>query len=75
MAIQKTIINGHTITYDNSTVEQGIYFLGRIISMEEAKVFFDEAYNKGSALFEDRMGYKFKLVHHDDGYELVKPVI
>ena len=74
MAEQKTIIYGHTVAYDSSVVSQGIYFLTRVINAQEAKVFFDEAYNYGSATFEDRMGYKFKLVHHGGEYQLVKPV-
>ena len=30
----------------------------------EVKVFFDEAYNHGSAVFEDHAGTKFKLIHN-----------
>jgi hypothetical protein len=69
---QKTIIYGHTVSHDES-VSQGMYFLTRVINMQEAKVFFDEAYNYGSATFEDRMGYKYKLIHHGVEYQLVKP--
>ncbi len=70
----KTIINGHTVAHDDD-VSQGMYFLTRIINDQERKVFFDEAYNYGSATFEDRMGYKFKLVHRGAEYQLVKPTI
>jgi len=69
----KVIINGHAVSYDDGVVHDGIYFLSRIINPQEAKVFFDEAYNYGSAVFEDRMGYKFKLVHASGEYQLVKP--
>ena len=69
----KVIINGHTVSYDDS-LHAGIYFLTHIINAQEAKVFFDEAYNKGYAVFEDRLGYKFKLVHHGGEYQLIKPV-
>ena len=69
----KIMIWGHTVSYDDS-LHQGIYFLTHIINAQEAKVFFDEAFNYGSATFEDRMGYKFKLVHHGGEYQLVKPV-
>ena len=69
---QKTIINGHTVSHDES-VSQGIYFLSRQINAQESKVFFDEAYNYGSATFQDHMGYKYKLIHHGGEYQLVKP--
>lgn len=68
----KTIIYGHTVSHDDS-VSQGMYFLTRVINAQEAKVFFDEAYNYGSATFEDRMGYKYKLIHTGGEYQLVKP--
>ena len=68
----KTMIWGHTVSHDES-VSAGIYFLSRQINAQEAKVFFDEAYNYGSAVFQDHMGYKFKLVHHGAEYQLVKP--
>jgi hypothetical protein len=72
--LTKTIIYGHTVAHD-SDVSQGIYFLTRVINAQEAKVFFDEAYNYGHAVFEDRLGYKFKLVHDGAEYQLVKPQI
>ena len=68
----KTIINGHTVSHDDS-VSQGIYFLTRVINAQEQKVFFDEAYNYGSAIFQDRMGGKYKLIHEGGEYQLVKP--
>ena len=68
----KTIIWGHTVVHDDS-VTQGMYFLTRQINAQEAKVFFDEAYNYGSATFQDHMGYKYKLVHGGVEYKLVKP--
>jgi hypothetical protein len=72
MAEVKTVIFGHTVSHDES-VSQGIYFLARQLSIEEAKVFFDEAYNKGHAIFQDHLGFRFKLIHHNDEYQLVKP--
>ncbi|MGA2418318.1 MAG: hypothetical protein ABSF55_03705 [Candidatus Staskawiczbacteria bacterium] len=68
----ETIIYGHTVSHDDS-VSQGIYFLTRVINAQEAKVFFDEAYNYGHAIFQDRMGYKYELVHNGAEYQLVKP--
>jgi len=68
----KTIVNGHTVSHDE-TVTQGMYFLTRQINAQESKVFFDEAYNYGSAVFQDHMGYKYKLVHDGAEYKLIKP--
>ena len=68
----KTIIYGHTVSHDEK-VDQGIYYLTRQINAEEARVFFDQAYNRGSATFEDHMGYIYKLIHHGSEYQLVKP--
>ena len=68
---QKTMVNGHIVSHDES-VSQGIYFLTRQINAQEQKVFFDEAYNYGSAIFEDHMGYKYKLIHNGGEYQLVK---
>ena len=68
----KTIIHGHTVEYDEKT-SAGLRYLSRELDDQEAKVFFDEAYNQGSAVFEDHMGYKFKLVHHGGEYQLIKP--
>jgi hypothetical protein len=69
---RKTVIFGHTVSYDDVIVAGGIYFLARQINVQEAKIFFDEAYDHGSAVFQDHRGYKFKLVHHGGEYQLVK---
>ena len=66
------MINGHLVVHDES-VSRGVYYLSRQISQQESKVFFDEAYNRGSALFEDHGGFKYKLVHSGSEYQLVKP--
>ncbi|MCX6721934.1 MAG: hypothetical protein NTY04_01970 [Candidatus Staskawiczbacteria bacterium] len=71
MATEKSIIFNRTVNHDDS-VSEGMYYLSRQLNMEEAKVFFDEAYNKGHAEFQNRMGYHFRLVYHDGEYELVK---
>ena len=67
----KTIIFGHTVSHDDS-VSAGFYFLTHQINAQEAKVFFDEAFNYGSAVFSDHMGYKYKLIHDGGEYQLIK---
>ena len=63
-------ILGHAVSYDSS-IYDGIRYLSRL-DPNESRVFFDEAYNKGSAMFEDHLGTKFKLVHAGGAYQLVK---
>ena len=68
----KTMIYGHTVEYEQN-VSKGIRFLTRELDAQEAKVFFDQAYNHGSAVFEDHADCKYKLVHHGAEYQLIKP--
>ncbi len=68
------MVFGHIVSHDEST-SHGIYYLMHELDVEEVKVFFDQAYNRGTAIFEDHMGYKFKLIHHGGEYQLVKPQI
>ena len=71
MAEQKVVIHGHTVAYDEST-SAGMRYLSRELDDAEAKVFFDQAYSQGSAVFEDHAGYKFKLIHNGSEYKLTK---
>ncbi len=68
----KTRVLNHIVSHDDS-VNHGIYYLTRELDAQEIEVFFNEAYNRGSAVFEDHMGYKYKLIHHGSEYQLVKP--
>ena len=68
----KSLIHSHTVEYDEKT-SAGLRYLSRELDDQEAKVFFDQAYNYGSAVFEDHMGYKYKLIHNGGEYKLVKP--
>ena len=68
---QKSIIYNHTISHDES-VSHGMYYLTREINAEEAKVFFNEAFRHGHAVFEDHMGYKYKLIYSGGEYKLTK---
>jgi hypothetical protein len=59
------------VSYDSS-LDEGVRYLMYRINAEESKVFFDEAYSRGFALFQDNMGYKYKLIHNGGEYQLVK---
>ena len=69
----KTIINGHTVSHEDD-VERGIYYLMHELDAQEQKVFFDQAFARGTAVFEDHMGSKYKLIHHGSEYQLEKAV-
>ncbi len=69
----KTMIMGHIVVHDVSAA-QGIRYLIRELDDEERRVFFDQAYNHGSAVFEDHMGYKFELLHHGSEYKLERHI-
>ena len=64
------MINGHIVSHDSSMGDAVRYLIR--IGAQESKAFFDEAYNHESAIFEDHLGYKFKLIHHGSEYQLVK---
>ena len=63
------MIHGHTVSYD-AKAENGEDFL-RSRAPEIAKVFFDQAFSHGYAVFEDHSGTKYRLVHKGAEYELV----
>ena len=62
---------GHTVSYEESA-DKGIYYFNRELDDQERKVFFDQAYSKGEAVFEDHFGSKYKLIHHGSEYQLTK---
>lgn len=67
----KIIILGHTVSYEESA-NRGIYYLTRLIDQKEAKVFFDQAFSKGLAFFEDQTGINYKLSLSGAEYRLEK---
>lgn len=68
---QKTMIDGHIVSHDES-LSEGMRYLMYQINPQERKVFFDEAYRRGSAEFKDHMGYNYKLIHGGGEYQLVR---
>ena len=64
------MINGYVVVHD-SALDPAVRYLIKIGS-EESKVFFNEAFARGSAVFEDHMSYKYKLVHNGSEYNLIK---
>ncbi len=67
----KITILGHTVSYEENA-KSGIYYLAYQIDAPEKKVFFDQAYSKGSAAFEDQDGRNYKLVLSGPEYKLIR---
>jgi hypothetical protein len=70
--VKKVSIWGRIVSYDDSVVRPGINYLTNQLEADQAKVFFDQAFSKGSAVFEDHMGLKFELLHKGSEYQLIK---
>jgi len=68
--MEATIL-GHIVEYEENA-RSGIVYLTQRLEPQEARVFFDQAYSKGFAYFEDQMGYNYKLIHSGAKYKLTK---
>lgn len=65
-------VHGKILTYEDDAKE-GIKYLMYNLNAEEAQVFFHEAFRVGSALLEDTMDRKYRLIHHGGiKYELAR---
>ena len=64
-------MHGYSLYYEpeEEYVSYGLKYLS-YLSYEEAKVFFDQAYSKGQASFEDKNGYNFALMYINGEYFL-----
>ncbi len=65
-------INGNTVNYESEDqyISYGVDYLKKVNS-DEAKVFFDHAYDKSEAPFMDDRGYHFTLLYKDGNYTLI----
>ena len=68
---EKTTIHDFTISYETNAAE-GIRYLREDLSLDEARVFFDQARTKGSAQFEDDHDRQYSLIHQNGAYVLVR---
>lgn len=67
----KTEVHGFTLTYEEDAAE-GAHYLGGHLDVEEARVFFDQARERGHCEFEDHQNRRFILSHHNASYDLRK---
>ena len=68
---QTTEIHGHKVEYEDNARE-GIIYLKEKLESAESQIFFNQAKAHHSADFEDNHNHNFTLLHHADGYTLVR---
>lgn len=68
---QKTTIHGFTVIYE-ANASQGVQYLREDLDFSEARVFFDQARLRGSAMFEDDNDRQFTLLYQNGIYTLVR---
>lgn len=68
---EKTNIRGFPVTYEKNAIE-GVRYLRDDLDFEEARVFFDQARQRGSAQFEDDEDRQYTLFYKLGQYALVR---
>jgi hypothetical protein len=71
--IKKFIVNDREIAYEDGEKDiiYGVQYLDRTLSREEAMVFIKQAYEHGSAQFEDKNRKQFTLMYAGGAYTLI----
>lgn len=62
-------LHDHYLNY-NEADYNGVEYLRDRLSEEEVKVFFDQAYDRGKAEFEDNQGHNFSIIYEDGEFTL-----
>jgi len=67
------MVNDREISYEDGekNIRYGVEYLDKILSSEESKVFIKQAYEHGSAQFEDKARRQFTLIHQGGAYTLI----
>jgi hypothetical protein len=68
---EKTTIHGFPVTYEQNAYE-GIRYLRDDLDFNEARIFFDQARQRGSAQFEDDEDRQYTLFYKEGNYILVR---
>ena len=71
MELQEVKVGEWFMKYDE-TCREGVRHLLEDLSWDERKVFFDQAYAKGAAQFEDDEERQFTLYYQNGGYILAR---
>jgi len=71
--INKFIVNEREIKYEDGekNIKYGVQYLDKTLSKEESKVFITQAYERGSAQFEDKARHQFTLLYGGGIYTLI----
>ena len=69
--ITKTTIHGFNVAYEENARE-GITHLRDDLDSQEARVFFDQARQRGSAEFEDDEDRQYTLIYQNGSYILTR---
>lgn len=72
MDMHEMKINDWFVKYDHETCYSGIRHLTEDLSWDERKVFFNQAYAKGAAQFEDDEERQFMLYYQNGSYLLTR---
>ncbi len=67
------MINDKKISYEDGekNIKFGVNYLDKILSSQESKVFVRQAYESGSAQFEDKNRRQFTLIYKGGSYILI----
>ena len=68
---EKTTIHGFTVTHETNASE-GVRHLREDLDFNEARVFFDQARARGSAMFEDDEERQYTLIYQNGAYTMVR---
>lgn len=68
---EKTTIYGFRVVYEANALE-GVRHLREDLDFNEARVFFDQARMRGSAMFEDDAERQYTLIYQNGVYTLVR---
>lgn len=71
--IKKFRVNDKEISYEDGekNIKYGVLYLDKTLSQEESKVFIKQAYERGSAQFEDKARRQYTLVYNSGVYMLI----
>jgi len=72
MELKEVKVGDWYMKYDRETCRYGVDYLLDVLSWEECKPFFDQAYDKGYAEFEDRDKRNYTLYYERGGYLLTR---
>lgn len=71
-SMDERIVHGYTVKFADERAHEGVRYIRDHLDEEEAKVFFHEAKERGSARFEDRDGHNYKMTYERDSMYFIE---